>query len=104
MGSDKGKTLADFRPDVSENDNIKATRYFELCKSCGECVVKCPVKCISWDEENLGMTGENAIKIDLDVCIGCQMCEQICPDAAIEIQNKRAERAMEKAAQADDKK
>ncbi|MEA3249065.1 MAG: 4Fe-4S binding protein [Patescibacteria group bacterium] len=96
MGEAKGKTLADFRPEVAENDNIKATRYLELCKSCGECIIKCPVKCISWDEENLGMLGENAIKIDIEKCIGCEMCEQICPDAAIEIQNKRAERAMAK--------
>jgi len=96
MGSAKGKNLSDFRPDVQENENIKATRFLELCKSCGECIVKCPVKCISWDEKNMGMLGEHAIKIDIEKCIGCEMCEQICPDAAIEIQNKRVEKLMAK--------
>jgi len=77
-----------FRPVVVETEKRVITRYLGLCKSCGECIVKCPVKCISWDKEELGQLGEPAIVIDKDVCIGCETCEQICPDFAIEITNK----------------
>ncbi|KPJ85143.1 hypothetical protein AMJ57_04235 [Parcubacteria bacterium SG8_24] len=76
-----------------ETDEIRAVRFLGLCKSCGECIVKCPVKCIDWDDQELGQLGEPAIRIDLDKCIGCETCEQICPDAAIQITklDKKAE-------------
>jgi len=77
-----------FRPVVDENDKRVITMYRGLCKSCGECIVKCPVKCISWDKEELGQLGEPSITIDNNVCIGCETCENICPDFAIEISNK----------------
>jgi 2-oxoglutarate ferredoxin oxidoreductase subunit delta len=78
-----------FQPLTEENDKIRVTRFTGLCKSCGECVVKCPVNAISWDDKRLGMLGEPAITIDLDKCIGCEVCERICPDSAIKITNKR---------------
>lgn len=79
---------ARLRPIVNENDKRVVTRWLGLCKSCGECVVKCPVKCISWDPKELGQLGEPAIVIDLEKCIGCETCEAICPDCAVEITNK----------------
>src|SRR5258705_8052836 len=78
-----------FQPLTEENDTILVTRFTGLCKSCGECVMKCPVNAISWDGKRLGMLGEPAITIDLDKCIGCEVCERICPDSAIQITNKR---------------
>lgn len=77
-----------FRPVSEETDEIRVTRFLDLCKSCGECIVKCPVNCISWDTEALGQLGEPAIVIDLQKCIGCEICEQICPDNAIQITRK----------------
>lgn len=74
-----------------ETSRIRATRFNDLCKSCGECVMKCPVNAISWHDTELGMLGEPAIFIDLDKCIGCETCERVCPDHAIEITNKRLE-------------
>jgi 2-oxoglutarate ferredoxin oxidoreductase subunit delta len=79
----------DFRPKIEENKKIRVTRFTGLCKSCGECVMKCPVNAISWDPKTLGMLGEPAIMIDLDKCIGCETCERVCPDSAIKIVNKR---------------
>ena len=87
--SDNRTDLKRFRPQVDEKNGIRATRFLGLCKSCGECIVKCPVKCISWDPKELGQLGEKAIVIDLDKCIGCETCEMICPDHAIEITDKR---------------
>lgn len=80
-----------FAPKVSETSKIRVTRFTNLCKSCGECIIKCPVNAISWHDKELGMLGEPAIMIDLDKCIGCETCERVCPDHAIEITNKRLE-------------
>lgn len=94
MGTTPNDNTADpmrFGPKVAETSKIRVTRYSNLCKSCGECIMKCPVNAISWHDKELGMLGEPAIFIDLDKCIGCETCERICPDHAIEITNKRLE-------------
>jgi 2-oxoglutarate ferredoxin oxidoreductase subunit delta len=80
-----------FKPRIVETSKIRVTRFTDLCKSCGECIVKCPVNAISWHEKELGQLGDPAIFIDLDKCIGCETCERVCPDHAIEITNKRLE-------------
>jgi 2-oxoglutarate ferredoxin oxidoreductase subunit delta len=76
-----------YRAHTVKNEKTVATLLSGLCKSCGECVVKCPVDAIDWDPDTLGQLGEPAIKIDMEKCIGCEICEQICPDFAIEITN-----------------
>lgn len=83
------EALQRFRPKTEENGKIRVTRFLGLCKSCGECVLKCPVNAISWHDKDLGMLGEPGIYIDLDKCIGCETCERVCPDSAIKIVNKR---------------
>jgi 2-oxoglutarate ferredoxin oxidoreductase subunit delta len=95
-GMDKNapEELKRFRPKTDENAKIRATRFLGLCKSCGECVQKCPVNAISWHDDDLGMLGEPGIYIDLDKCIGCEICERVCPDSAIQITNKRLEKPL----------
>lgn len=61
--------------------------YPELCKSCGLCIEKCPVKCLSFDLENNNYLGNPAIKCDIKKCIACKTCERNCPDFAIRIEN-----------------
>lgn len=80
-----------FRPEIQETSKIRVTRYLDLCKSCGECIMKCPVNAISWHDKDIAMLGEPGVFIDLDKCIGCETCERVCPDHAIEITNKRLE-------------
>ena len=89
MDRNTPEELQRFAPHTEENNKIRVTRFTGLCKSCGECVMKCPVNAISWDTKKLGMLGEPAIMIDLDKCIGCETCERVCPDSAIKITNKR---------------
>lgn len=94
MGTTPNNNTSDpmrFTPKVSETSKIRVTRFTNLCKSCGECIMKCPVNAISWHDKELGMLGDPAIYIDLDKCIGCETCERVCPDHAIEITNKRLE-------------
>jgi ferredoxin len=78
-----------FQPLTEANKKIRVTRFTGLCKSCGECLMKCPVNAISRDAQRLGMLGEPAIFIDLDKCIGCETCERVYPDNAIKITNNR---------------
>ncbi len=39
-----------------------------LCKGCGLCIEKCPVKCISWAED-LGVYGTPRVQADGAKCI-----------------------------------
>jgi 2-oxoglutarate ferredoxin oxidoreductase subunit delta len=50
------------------------------CKSCGICVALCPKKVLAQDEN------ERLYVSDPDACIGCKICEQACPDFAIEVE------------------
>ena len=96
MGTTPNNNTTDprrFAPKVAETSKIRVTRFTDLCKSCGSCIMKCPVNAISWHDKELGMLGEPGVFIDLDKCIGCEMCERVCPDHAIEITNKRLESA-----------
>ncbi|MCL2678180.1 MAG: 4Fe-4S binding protein [Clostridiales bacterium] len=50
------------------------------CKACGICVALCPK----------GVYAENAAKkaiaVKTEACIGCLLCENHCPDFAIEVE------------------
>lgn len=59
----------------------------ERCKSCGQCVIACPVKIIDFKEtlnekgyRPAGITDELRAK-----CIGCTSCGRMCPDQVITI-------------------
>jgi len=54
-----------------------------LCKGCGLCIVKCPKKCLGWSD-TLGVYGTPTIEAS-DECIACGICQEICPDCAINI-------------------
>lgn len=65
------------------------TIFTGLCKGCGLCIQKCPVKTLAWSDE-LGVYGTPAVqpKNDKD-CTGCGMCSIVCPDCAITIERKK---------------
>jgi MinD superfamily P-loop ATPase containing an inserted ferredoxin domain len=58
-----------------------------LCKGCGLCIAKCPVKCMSWSKE-LGVYGTPCVQADPEKCIGCGICQLVCPDCAIVVERK----------------
>lgn len=59
-----------------------------LCKGCGLCIEKCPVKCIAWSE-GLGVYGTPRVAADMAKCIVCGICQSVCPDAAIRVEKKK---------------
>lgn len=75
----------DFGPKTVENEKGSHTTFTKLCKGCGICIEKCPVKCISWDNEVTGVYNGPTIKVDIDKCIHCGLCETCCPDSAIKV-------------------
>ena len=50
----------------------------EACTGCGECF---KVGCVAIERQDLG--GKIAPKINLDLCVGCTLCVQTCPEEAL---------------------
>ena len=48
----------------------------DQCTRCGECVARCPSQAIHLDKRS------NEIGINLDECIFCVLCEEVCPVGA----------------------
>ncbi len=51
--------------------------YKGWCKKCGICVVFCPQKVLSIEENGF------PVATRLEACTGCRWCEYRCPDFAI---------------------
>lgn len=52
------------------------------CKKCGMCVAICPKKVYIQNE------ADEVIVENIDSCIVCLMCQNVCPDFAIEIEKE----------------
>ncbi|GAW93546.1 ATP-binding protein [Calderihabitans maritimus] len=51
----------------------------ELCNGCGECVQQCPTEVFDIvDGKANGANTEN--------CMACRLCETVCPNYAIQVQ------------------
>ncbi len=63
----------------------------EFCKSCGICINFCPTQTLGLGED---------LKVEVlrpDNCIGCLVCELLCPDFAISVEKgKKKEEVEEK--------
>ena len=51
----------------------------DWCKGCGICVAVCPKNVLELD------TKDKAVAARTQDCIACQLCEEICPDLAVEV-------------------
>lgn len=74
-----------FSPLIDSDDKKQVVRFPNLCKGCGLCLVKCPAKAISWSIDEINFISRPMPKVDLDKCIACQTCQNICPDCAIKV-------------------
>lgn len=79
---------------ISQNKPIKTSSADkqaivlpDRCKSCGICLVQCPVKALSFGK----ITGFLALpipEINLEKCAACGACSRFCPDGAIAVVKK----------------
>lgn len=59
--------------------------FHGLCKGCGLCIEKCPVKVIKFSQKDLGVYSTPSVEIDINKCIFCGICETTCPDSALRV-------------------
>jgi len=54
----------------------------EDCMDCGDCVERCHVGALDFDDQGEGL------KVDLARCIGCGLCVSVCPQGALELKRR----------------
>jgi 2-oxoglutarate ferredoxin oxidoreductase subunit delta len=57
----------------------------ERCKSCGYCVKFCPKGVLAIGKQVNSKGYEYVEPVNLNACIGCAICGQVCPDGAIDV-------------------
>lgn len=77
--------MSDFKPKTFKSEKGKVVSFLGLCKGCGLCLIKCPVKAIRFSEKEVGVYSTPAVEIDPKKCIFCGICETICPDSALRV-------------------
>jgi len=61
----------------------------DRCKGCSFCIEFCP-KDVLEEDKKFNSRGVRPPRVkDLDLCVGCGVCEAICPDFAIFLVDKR---------------
>ena len=57
----------------------------ELCKGCLLCIRACPVKVLEEGTEPNSFGSYPSKAVNMDKCIACGNCYEVCPDVCIEI-------------------
>lgn len=65
----------------------------DRCKECGLCINICPVKILSTSDKINRKGFYITVPIYPEKCIGCRLCEYICPDYAICVRPARDSRS-----------
>lgn len=73
---------------ITEDGQGRFYLYPALCKGCGLCIEKCPVRTIGWARQ-LGALGTPVVEPGHgEPCIACRQCQLVCPDCAIWIEGR----------------
>jgi len=68
---------------MAKKGNIKIDR--EMCKGCLLCIRACPVNVLEKDNEMNSGGSHPAKAVNMDKCIACGNCYEVCPDVCIEV-------------------
>ncbi|SFB20712.1 4Fe-4S dicluster domain-containing protein [Clostridium frigidicarnis] len=66
----------------------KVTFREERCKGCGQCIIACPKKIITF-AKGLNEKGYHPATVTdekMSECIGCASCGRMCPDLVITVE------------------
>lgn len=60
----------------------------DRCKGCGQCILACPKKIISFSSKlnEKGYHPAHVTEEKMNECIGCASCGRMCPDLVITIE------------------
>ena len=78
-----GKISAKVQVFLNKVDGALLMNYPEMnekCVLCGKCVTTCPAKALS--------VCNKRIVLEKKVCIGCMCCDEVCPNAAVNIRKR----------------
>ena len=70
----------------------------EACKACGKCIATCPknlIELVPYEQQHLVQCnskdkGKDVMAVCKAGCIGCKMCEKVCPAGAITVEDNIA--------------
>jgi len=57
----------------------------ELCKGCGICIARCPMKVLGVADHLTPKGFHPATMLNEEKCTSCAICGRSCPDVAIEV-------------------
>ncbi len=72
---------------VYEDDQKSWERFPQYCKGCMLCAVRCPKNAITMGQD-LNFLGTRMPEVDIEKCIACGKCMEICPDGAIKLEKR----------------
>lgn len=89
---EEGADLAEeILEEVSSDGQTIITIYHHYCKGCDICAEVCPKGTLKMVLATDRWEGSMVEIVDIDTCNACMLCENQCPDFAIEIRNLKKE-------------
>ncbi len=76
----RGIAIPYFTSAVPVPDSVKATIDLKRCKKCGRCFIACRDGAFDAIQKK-----KNSFEVNQDICDGCGLCAQVCPEEAIQL-------------------